>query len=291
MDKGLFIITGANGGMGKAITRAIAGTGVPVIMACRNVERAAEVRDEIVRETGNGRVELHRLDLASVASIRSFVDGLNGREVRVLVNNAGIMCRDFSTTEDGVETTVGVNYMGTWLLTNWLLPNMGRSGRSRIINTSSVTCKMGKVGDHFFALDPEHYRRFKAYPDSKLAILMFTTELARRLQGRAITVNAVDPGVVNTGMITMHRWYDPLADIFFRPFIKSPERGAMTAILLATSDRYANVSGGFFKSKRQVGLPQSALDVEACRKLWSQTEQFVAELVRSKLKKGENEGR
>ena len=121
MDKGLFIITGANGGMGKAITRAIAGTGVPVIMACRNVERAAEVRDEIVRETGNGRVELHRLDLASVASIRSFVDGLNGREVRVLVNNAGIMCRDFSTTEDGVETTVGVNYMGTWLLTNWLL--------------------------------------------------------------------------------------------------------------------------------------------------------------------------
>ena len=165
------------------------------------------------------------------------------------------------------------------------------SGKSRIINTSSVTCKMGKVGDHFFALDPEHYRRFKAYPDSKLAILMFTTELARRLQGRAITVNAVDPGVVNTGMITMHRWYDPLADIFFRPFIKSPERGAMTAIFLATSDRYANVSGGFFKNKRQVGLPQTALDVEACRKLWLQTEQFVAELVRSKLRKGENEGR
>ena len=108
MDKGLFIITGANGGMGKAITRAIAGTGVPVIMACRNVERAAEVRDEIVRETGNGRVELHRLDLASVASIRSFVDGLNGREVRVLVNNAGIMCRDFSTTEDGVWSFIQV---------------------------------------------------------------------------------------------------------------------------------------------------------------------------------------
>ena len=98
MNKGLFIITGANGGMGKAITRAIAGMGVPVVMACRNVERAAGVRDEIVRETGNGRVELHQLDLASVASIRSFVDGLNGREVSVLVNNAGIMCRDFTTT-------------------------------------------------------------------------------------------------------------------------------------------------------------------------------------------------
>ena len=242
MNKGLFIITGANGGMGKAITKAIAGTGVPVVMACRNVERAAEVRDEIVRETGNGRVELHQLDLASVASIRSFVDGLNGREVSVLVNNAGIMCRDFTTTGDGLEMTVGVNYVGTWLLTNWLLPNMGRTEKARVINTSSVTYKLGEVGDHFFELVPEHYRRFKAYPDSKLAILMFTTELARRLQGRAITVNAVDPGVVNTGMITMHKWYDPLADIFFRPFIKSPERGAMTAILLATSDRYVNVS-------------------------------------------------
>lgn len=285
MDKGLFIITGANGGMGKAITKAIAGTGVPVIMACRNVERAAEVRDQIVRETGNGRVELHQLDLASVASICSFVDGLNGREVSVLVNNAGIMCRDFSVTEDGMETTVGVNYVGTWLLTNWLLPNMGRTGKARIINTSSVTCKMGEVGDHFFKLDPEHYRRFKAYPDSKLAILMFTTELARRLQGRAITVNAVDPGVVNTGMITMHKWYDPLADVFFRPFIKSPERGAMTAILLATSDRYVNVSGGFFKNKRQVRLPKAALDVEACRKLWLQTEQLVTGLVGSKLKR------
>ena len=98
-------------------------------MACRNVERAAGVRDEIVRETGNGRVELHQLDLASVASIRSFVDGLNGREVSVLVNNAGIMCRDFTTTEDGLEMTVGVNYVGTWLLTNWLLPNMGEPGR------------------------------------------------------------------------------------------------------------------------------------------------------------------
>ena len=288
MNKGLFIITGANGGMGKAITKAIAGTGVPVVMACRNVERAAEVRDEIVRETGNGRVELHQLDLASVASIRSFVAGLNGREVRVLGNNAGIMCRDFTTTGDGLEMTVGVNYVGTWLLTNWLLPNMGRTEKARVINTSSVTYKLGEVGDPFFELVPEHYRRFKAYPDSKLAILMFTTELARRLQGRAITVNAVDPGVVNTGMITMHKWYDPLADIFFRPFIKSPERGAMTAILLATSDRYVNVSGGFFRNKRQVGLPKMALDVEACRKLWFQTEQLVAGLVGSKLKKGEN---
>ena len=288
MNKGLFIITGANGGMGKAITRAVAGTGVPVVMACRNVEWAAGVRDEIVRETGNGRVELHQLELASVASIRSFVDRLNGRELSAQVNNAGIMCRDFTTTGDGLEMTVGVNYVGTWLLTNWLLPNMGRGGKARVINTSSVTCKMGEVGDHFFKLDLEHYRRFMAYPDSKFAILMFTTELARRLQGRAITVNAVDPGVVNTGMITMHKWYDPLADIFFRPFIKSPERGAMTAILLATSDRYVNVSGGFFRNKRQVGLPKTALDVEACRKLWFQTEQLVAGLVGSKLKKGEN---
>lgn len=222
---GLVIVTGANGGMGLAITRAMARMGGPVIMACRNVERAAGIRDEVVRETGNGRVELHALDLASIASIRAFVKGLNGREVSVLINNAGTMCRDFTTTVDGLETTVGVNYVGTWLLTNLLLPSMGLREKSRIINTSSLTSKMGRVDDKFFKLDPEHYRRFKAYPNSKLALLMFTIELARRLEGRRVTVNVVDPGVVNTGMITMHRWYDPLADLFFRPFIKSPERG------------------------------------------------------------------
>jgi len=274
----LVIVTGANGGMGQAITRAMARTGASVIMACRNVERAAGIRDEIVRETGNGRVELHVLDLASVASIRAFVEGLNEREVSVLINNAGTMCRDFSTTVDGLETTVGVNYVGTWLLTNLLLPSMGRREKSRIINTSSVTSKMGRVDETFFKLDPVHYRRFKAYPNSKLALLMFTIELARRLEGRRITVNAVDPGVVNTGMITMHRWYDPLADLFFRPFIKSPERGVATALLLATSERYAGVTGGFFKGKRQIEYPKMALDREACRNLWFQTERLLLDL-------------
>lgn len=275
---GLVIVTGANGGMGLAITRAMARMGGPVIMACRNVERVAGIRDEVVRETGNGRVELHALDLASIASIRAFVKGLNGREVSVLINNAGTMCRDFTTTVDGLETTVGVNYVGTWLLTNLLLPSMGLREKSRIINTSSLTSKMGRVDDKFFKLDPEHYRRFKAYPNSKLALLMFTIELARRLEGRRVTVNVVDPGVVNTGMITMHRWYDPLADLFFRPFIKSPERGAATAILLATSERYAGVTGGFFKGKRQVEYPKIALDGEACRNLWLQTERLLRDL-------------
>lgn len=275
---GLVIVTGANGGMGLAITRAMARMGGSVIMACRNVERAAGIRDEVVRETGNGRVELHALDLASIASIRAFVKGLNGREVSVLINNAGTMCRDFTTTVDGLETTVGVNYVGTWLLTNLLLPSMGLREKSRIINTSSLTSKMGRVDDKFFKLDPEHYRRFKAYPNSKLALLMFTIELARRLEGRRVTVNVVDPGVVNTGMITMHRWYDPLADLFFRPFIKSPERGAATAILLATSERYAGVTGGFFKGKRQVEYPKIALDGEACRNLWLQTERLLRDL-------------
>lgn len=278
MSEDLFVVTGANGGMGKAITKAIAETGVPVVMACRNVVRAEKIRDEIIQETGNDKVELHALDLASVKSIRTFVDGLKGREIRVLVNNAGIMCRDFTTTEDGLETTIGVNYVGTWLLTNWLLPSMGKRGVSRIINTSSITCWMGKVGDQFLTPDPKHYRRFKAYPNSKLAILMFTVELARRLRETSITVNAVDPGVVNTGMITMHRWYDPLADVFFRPFIKSPKEGAKTAIFLATSDQCVNVSGGFFRNMHQVKLPKVALDFDECRKLWTQTEQIVSRI-------------
>lgn len=163
---------------------------------------------------------------------------------------------------------------------------MGKTGKTRIINTSSVTCKMGEIGDHFFELDPEHYRRFKAYPNSKLAILMFTAELARRVQGRAITVNAVDPGVVNTGRLLALNG-TTLADVFFRPFINLRTRGD-DGYTFGNFRRYVNVSGGFFRNKRQVGVPKAVLDAEACQKLWLQTEQLVAGLIGSKLKKGEN---
>lgn len=270
------IVTGANAGMGKVITLALAKAGIPVVMACRSMERSAEVREEIIRESGNNRLELIPLDLASFASIHDFVRQLGEREIRVLVNNAGVMCREYAVTPNGLEMTVGVNYVGTWLLTYLLLPFMGKNGSSRIINTTSCTSRFGRVDGEFFRLNPRGYRRFRAYPNSKLAVLLFTVELARRLQGQAITVNAVDPGVVNTGMITMDQWFDPLANLFFRPFIKSPEKGAETAILLAASEEYARVSGGLFRDRKRVRVSRHASDECAGRALWERTELWVA---------------
>ena len=152
---------------------------------------------------------------------------------------------------------------------------MGHGIESRVINTTSITTCMGHVGERFLVPDPERFRRFRAYPDSKLAVLMFTAELARRLRGRTITANAVDPGVVDTGMITMGRWYDPLTDLLFRPFIKSPARGASSAIMLATTDRYAHVTGSLFRGGHPVKLPAEARDLPACRALWEETLHFV----------------
>lgn len=280
------IVTGANGGMGRAIAMAVARAGCPVVMACRDMVKGAAARADVIRDSGNQRVDVLPLDLASFASIHAFADAIAGRSVRVLVNNAGVMCRDFSLTAEGLEMTVGVNYVGTWLLTNLLLPFMGQEVESRIINTTSLTSRWGHVGEDFFTPDAETYRRFRAYPDSKLAVLMFTAELARRLKKRPITVNAVDPGVVNTGMITMGQWFDPLTDILFRPFIKSPERGAVAAITLATTERYSGVTGILFRGRRPVTIPPVASDAAACRALWERTAELVRVNVNALLAKG-----
>ena len=197
MDRWI-IVTGANGGMGRAITESLAKAGHPVVMACRNTERSMDIRNRIVNESGNRKVELLRLDLSSFDSIYRFVEQLDDREVGGLVNNAGIMCKDFSVTSDGLETTVGVNYVGPWLLTRLLLPYMGDNKISRIVNVSSCTFRIGKIDEYFFEPVREKFRRFKAYSASKRAILLYTSELADRLKEKSVVVNAVDPGVVNT---------------------------------------------------------------------------------------------
>ncbi|KIO43493.1 MULTISPECIES: SDR family oxidoreductase [Porphyromonadaceae] len=274
MDRWI-IVTGANGGMGRAITESLAKAGHPVVMACRNTERSMDIRNRIVNESGNRKVELLRLDLSSFDSIHRFVEQLDDREVGGLVNNAGIMCKEFSVTPDGLETTVGVNYVGPWLLTRLLLPYMGINKISRIINVSSCTFRIGKIDEYFFEPVRENFRRFKAYSASKRAILLYTSELADRLKEKSVVVNAVDPGVVNTGMITMHQWFDPLADRFFRPFIQSPEKGADTTIWLTTSKEAENYTGCFFRKRKERKLPDDMLDRENRVRLWKATEDFL----------------
>ena len=249
MEKGLAIITGADGGMGQVITAALAKEGYPVIMACLDPEKAASLCNRIQQETGNTQIEVRRIDLASLSSVNNFTGQLlkEGRPVSRLMNNAGILTTPVRKTEDGLETIVSVNYVAPYMLTRQLLPLMQPG--CRIVNTVSCTYAIGRIEPDFFEKGRNgRFFRIPVYSNTKLALLLFTQELAERLQNQGITINASDPGIVSTNMITMQAWFDPLTDILFRPFIKTPAQGAI-AWLLQTQGITAPIVGA--KNGRQ----------------------------------------
>ncbi len=221
MEKGLAIITGADGGMGQVITAALAKEGYPVIMACLDPKKAVPVCTRIQQETGNTQIEVREINLASLSSVNNFTGQLlkEGRPVSLLMNNAGILTTPVRKTEDGLETIVSVNYVAPYMLTRQLLPLMQPG--CRIVNTVSCTYAIGRIEPDFFEKGKNrHFFRIPVYGNTKLALLLFTQELAKRIQDKGITINASDPGIVSTNMITMQAWFDPLTDILFRPFIK-----------------------------------------------------------------------
>ncbi|MCD7936399.1 MAG: SDR family oxidoreductase, partial [Tannerellaceae bacterium] len=239
------IITGANGGIGFEITRAVAQAGYKVIMACRNTGDATTKRDILIQETGNKQIEVRYVDQASLSSVKLFADELLKEKptIKLLMNNAGTISRTFGTTGEGFEQTVCINYIAHFLLVRKLLPLMKEG--SRIVNMVSCTYPLGKIDlpDFFTQGRKGKFRRLSVYSNTKLALLLFTFELAERLKEKGITVNAADPGIVSTNMITMHQWFDPLADLFFRPFIRTPRKGASTAIELLLEEKHLYTSG------------------------------------------------
>ena len=234
MKQKLAVITGADGGMGMEITRAVATAGYKVIMACRDPEIAEEKRQLIMRETGNIALEIVPVNLASLSSTASFANELlqRGEAITLLMNNAGTMETRRCITEDGLERTVSVNYVAPYLLTRKLLPLMGKG--SRIVNMVSCTYAIGKLDfpDFFLRGKKGAFWRIPIYSNTKLALTLFTIALSKKVKEKGIIVNAADPGIVSTKIITMHMWFDPLTDIFFRPFIRTPRQGAATAISL-----------------------------------------------------------
>ena len=224
MKQKLAVITGADGGMGMEITRAVAAAGYKVIMACRDPEIAEEKRQLIMRETGNIALEIVPVNLASLSSTASFANELlqRGEVITLLMNNAGTMETRRCITEDGLERTVSVNYVAPYLLTRKLLPLMGEG--SRIVNMVSCTYAIGKLDfpDFFLRGKKGAFWRIPIYSNTKLALTLFTIALSKKVKEKGIIVNAADPGIVSTKIITMHMWFDPLTDIFFRPFIRTP---------------------------------------------------------------------
>ena len=282
MMKKTAVITGADGGMGSEITKAVAMAGYHVIMVCYTSFKGEEKRSRIILDTGNEDIEVVQADLSSMESVLDAVDKIKDKtpSVELLMNNAGTMCTHYVRTEDGFEHTVAVNYLAPYLLTRRLLPIMHEG--SRIVNMISCTYAIGKIGPHFFTKGREgSFFRIPIYSNTKLALWLFTREMSERVKGRGITVNAADPGIVSTNIIRMDEWFDPLTDIFFRPFIRTPRQGAETAIRLLLDEQFGNLTGRMFASSKEKKVSEKYIHHPQTKELWNMTEQNLGRFLDS----------
>ncbi|XP_042536769.1 retinol dehydrogenase 14 [Dipodomys spectabilis] len=282
------LITGANSGLGRATAAELLRLGARVIMGCRDRARAEEAAGQLRRELAQaagpapdaaGELIVKELDLASLRSVRAFCQELLQEEPRldVLINNAGIFQCPYMKTEDGFEMQFGVNHLGHFLLTHLLLGLLKSSAPSRIVVVSSKLYKYGDI--NFEDLNSEQsYNKSFCYSRSKLANILFTRELARRLEGTNVTVNVLHPGIVRTNLgrhIHIPLLARPLFSLVSWAFFKSPLEGAQTSIYLASSPEVEGVSGRYFGDCKEEELLPKAMDESVARKLWDISEVMV----------------
>ncbi|XP_067867656.1 retinol dehydrogenase 12-like [Heterodontus francisci] len=270
LDDQTILITGANTGIGKETARELARRGAQIIMACRDIEKGEAAVKEIMEETGNSKLTVKRLDLADTNSIREFAAQINEeyQELNILINNAGVMMCPYSKTADGFELQFGVNHLGHFLLTYLLIDLIKRSAPSRIINVSSTAHKMGSI--NFDDLNSEKsYNSVKAYAQSKLANIMFTRELARKLQGTDVLVFTLHPGVVRTELSRHLNIAARVGLAMLRPFTKSPSNGAETTIYCAVAHGLEQESGQYFSDCDRATCSRNAFDEEKVKELWA----------------------
>ena len=275
------IITGADGGMGYEETKEVAPQGYHTIMACYCPSQAEPRRQQLIQETGNQDIEIIGVDLANLQTVKGFADEVKRRfnHIDLLMNNAGTMETGRHYTVDGLERTVSVNYVGPYLLTRLLLPLMGQG--SRIVNMASCVYALGRLDfPEFFTQGRKgSFWRIPVYSNTKLAITLFTLDLARRVKSQGITVNAADPGVVNTGIIRMQMFFDPLTDLIFRPCIRTPRQGADTAIRLLLDNDKSGQTGTFCRSNRIVNIGEKYTNHKQMATLWDETEKIVKDFL------------
>ena len=221
-------VTGANGGIGRAIVAALLEGGVDVVATCRTDEKCEAFRREMGLLYSGAKLETVVLDLESGESVRRAAAALSRKGIFALVNNAGVMQRHYEEGEGGVEKTLLVNYHHTRLLSELTAEFLPQGGCE--VFTTSITRMFGSRNHLPGQISREDFGQLKTYALSKKLITRYAIDLSVRLKERGIRVNCADPGIVDSGMITMHRWYDPLADLLFRPVILKPETGASAAL-------------------------------------------------------------
>lgn len=271
MDKseinGRIIVTGATGAIGSAVTRSLAAGGRPVVMACRNLRKAEELRSQILAACPQARLEVRQLDLRSLRSVRAFAESLGPEPVTGLLHNAGVISRRYELTEDGFENTFCTNYFAPFLLTTLLLPRL--EAGAHVVSMVSLSCRFVRLTEASLQPSEEDFSQLGTYARTKLAMLHFSQELARRRPD--LHVNVADSGIVDTNIITLGHWFDPLTDVLFRPFIKSPRKGAVPPLAALAADR----TGCYFVGNRSHAIPVRYQDPELERRLWKETERLL----------------
>jgi len=270
------LITGGTSGIGKATAVALAAMGANVVIVGRNQERGEAAVEEIKAQSHNESVELMLADLSVQAEVRGLAEEFQERHDRidVLANNAGLVQSKRTETPDSIETTLATNHLAPFLLTNLLIGRLEQSAPSRVITVSSEAQRWGTM-DFEDMQSRRKYRGFPVYGMTKLANIMFTYELAERLNGTGVSANCLHPGSVGTNFGQNNKGVMALFFRTFKPLMRSPGQGADTLIWLASSSEVDGVSGKYFSDRKVIEAKKVAYDPAARRRLWEISEDLT----------------
>ena len=264
----LCLVTGANSGIGLATATKLARMGAHVVMVCRDAARGEAARDQIRRLTGNQQVDLLQADLADLSQVRGVAEDYQARYPRldVLIHNAGLMKKRREVSADGHELQLAVHFLAPFLLTHALRDALEAAPAARVVSVASMLHRFGKLDfDDLHAV--RRYSMWRQYGASKLATIMFTYELARRLENTNITANCLHPGVIGSNLESNPRW--------LRPFLASPETGARTPVYLASSPEMEGVTGRYFIACSPRDSSPASRNPAVARQLWQVGEELT----------------
>jgi NAD(P)-dependent dehydrogenase (short-subunit alcohol dehydrogenase family) len=276
MNGKICLVTGGTNGIGKATAQALAQMGATVVIVGRNASKTAQLVEEIRLASGNKKVDSLLADLSSQQDVRKLASEFKSRysHLHVLLNNAGGFFLQRQLSVDGIEMTFALNHLAYVLLTDLLLDTIKASAPARIINVSSGAHTSGKI--EFDNLQGERDYRPRAYDNSKLANILFTMELARRLEGTGVTVNALHPGFVATGFAKNNGKVIAAIISLLAPLVaRSPAKGAETSIYLASSPSVELITGEYFYDSHVISAAPQATDMGVARKLWEVSAEMV----------------
>jgi retinol dehydrogenase 14 len=268
------VVTGANSGIGKVTAIRLAELGASLVLVCRSPEKASRVREEVSSKTGRSDVQTVCGDLLIQSEVRKVANEISttNNSLNVLVNNAGTNFPSYGETSDGIERTMAVNYFAPFLLTNLLLQGLERGAPSRVVNVSSVAHFRGDLDLDNLTKD----RRMgagglAAYGRSKLALVLFTYELARRVKGKGVTANCLHPGAVRTNIWSHSGAAAPIVRLASL-FMASPNKGSETPVYLASSKELEGVSGRYFEGMKEKESSAASYDQTIAARLWDLSE-------------------